>query len=430
METLRWAMLVVLVMVAAIGLWIFSGGNSYQNRSAVVVQGPDVTLPLPPTSLDDDDDGVADAKDRCPGTPRGIRTDAGGCPVAQAGAGRPGPVGFGPDSAELTQPAKEGLDSFAEALRAQPGQRIEIVGHADGTETPSDAMAQALSERRATSVKNYLIARGISPQQLRVAAYGETQPKESNETDAGRTANRRVELQVTSAPPTPIPPPPVATPAPSDPQIVDNLLAPLRTAAILYDAPLSIQQGSYAVFTVQLQPQAKESDLRKQRQAESARTAQAVESTGTPAKAGGGASDETRRITTGKTRISNYVTASLVGAGIDVAAPADISQLVSNSEVTHFNWIVVARNPGRHSLTFTLTTQFDVGGSKPYRLKTAEFDILVKPIALKTRARDWVNNNLQWIWTTFVLPLIVFVWNEIKLRMKSGRKEGAGASTG
>jgi outer membrane protein OmpA-like peptidoglycan-associated protein len=69
---------------------------------------------------------------------------------------------------------------------------IDVVGHADPT--GPDAYNQALSERRAVSVADYFVSRGVLRDRLFVAGRGETQPKASNATEAGRAQNRRVEV--------------------------------------------------------------------------------------------------------------------------------------------------------------------------------------------------------------------------------------------
>ncbi len=68
---------------------------------------------------------------------------------------------------------------------------IEIGGHTDNV--GSDSNNQALSERRANSVKEFFVANGIKPGMLMTRGYGETNPKDSNETESGRFQNRRIQ---------------------------------------------------------------------------------------------------------------------------------------------------------------------------------------------------------------------------------------------
>jgi outer membrane protein OmpA-like peptidoglycan-associated protein len=69
---------------------------------------------------------------------------------------------------------------------------IQIEGHTDST--GSDSYNQLLSERRASSVRDFLLNQGIEPRRTRATGYGERYPIASNDTAAGREQNRRVEL--------------------------------------------------------------------------------------------------------------------------------------------------------------------------------------------------------------------------------------------
>jgi len=69
-----------------------------------------------------------------------------------------------------------------------------VVGFTDSI--GSDAYNQALSERRASSVAQYLLSQGVAPNKLTSEGKGESQPVADNETDEGRAKNRRVELHI------------------------------------------------------------------------------------------------------------------------------------------------------------------------------------------------------------------------------------------
>jgi len=71
--------------------------------------------------------------------------------------------------------------------------KFVVSGHTDSTGT--EEYNQGLSERRAASVKNWLVSNGVSAKRLQVAGYGETRAKYDNGTKEGRKLNRRVELQ-------------------------------------------------------------------------------------------------------------------------------------------------------------------------------------------------------------------------------------------
>jgi OOP family OmpA-OmpF porin len=191
---------------------------------------------------DSDGDGVVDAKDKCPNTPAGRKVDADGCeldrdgdgvvddddkcpdtpantpdgcppvaeaapaapvePAAVAPAATPAPapqvvvledVNFEFDKATLRPEAYQTLDQAVETLKGWGEGTVEIGGHADSR--GSDAYNMELSLRRAESVRDYLVSKGIPAERLVTKAYGESQPIADNNTDIGRFKNRRVELQ-------------------------------------------------------------------------------------------------------------------------------------------------------------------------------------------------------------------------------------------
>ncbi|MBU6281680.1 OmpA family protein, partial [bacterium] len=101
-------------------------------------------------------------------------------------------VNFDYDKATLQPAGRPILDEAAEILKANPDVNVEVRGFTDSR--GSDAYNMRLSERRAQTVKNYLVSRGVSPSRLTTRGYGESDPVATNETDSGRAQNRRVEL--------------------------------------------------------------------------------------------------------------------------------------------------------------------------------------------------------------------------------------------
>ena len=101
---------------------------------------------------------------------------------------------FDTDSAALRSASRNTLNDLAENFRQYPDNEIIVEGHTDST--GSDAHNQGLSERRAASVADYLIERGVSPSNVTVYGYGEFRPKASNDTAEGRQLNRRVEINI------------------------------------------------------------------------------------------------------------------------------------------------------------------------------------------------------------------------------------------
>lgn len=97
-------------------------------------------------------------------------------------------------STELSQSSLNELDALVTALEAYPDIRIEIRGHTDST--GSVAYNQALSERRAERVYNYLVEHGIDPARLSKVGFGKTQPIADNATEEGRRQNRRIDFRI------------------------------------------------------------------------------------------------------------------------------------------------------------------------------------------------------------------------------------------
>lgn len=146
---------------------------------------------------DSDGDGVVDGVDQCPNTLQGLEVDAVGCvktdreqSVVLLG------VTFDFNSDRLTANARDLLVRTADALKGQPDLEVELAGHTDSV--GAGEYNRELSQRRADSVRNYLIDLGVAPDQMRATGYGETQPVRSNDTEEGRERNRRVEFNVIS----------------------------------------------------------------------------------------------------------------------------------------------------------------------------------------------------------------------------------------
>ncbi len=149
-----------------------------------------------PLPKDSDGDGVIDPNDACPNTPAGERVDARGCPKLFE-EGRTElvleGVNFEVNSAQLTPTAQAILDRVAPSLVANPEVRVEVAGHTDNTGARSYNLT--LSQRRAESVRNYLIQKGVPAAQISARGYGPDNPIATNATRAGRAQNRRVELR-------------------------------------------------------------------------------------------------------------------------------------------------------------------------------------------------------------------------------------------
>lgn len=99
---------------------------------------------------------------------------------------------FATNSSTLNTQSRESLNKFATSLLNNPDTDVKIYGHTDST--GSDAINNPLSERRAESVYNYLVSRGVAGTRIVSQGYGSSQPVADNASVAGRAQNRRVEV--------------------------------------------------------------------------------------------------------------------------------------------------------------------------------------------------------------------------------------------
>lgn len=108
-----------------------------------------------------------------------------------------GDVLFEVDRAELRQGAQRELDKLATTMQEHTGFNLAIEGHTDSTGTA--AHNQNLSERRAASVQQYLVTRGIDRTRTTSIGLGQNHPVASNNNASGRQQNRRVEIVIQQA---------------------------------------------------------------------------------------------------------------------------------------------------------------------------------------------------------------------------------------
>jgi outer membrane protein OmpA-like peptidoglycan-associated protein len=106
----------------------------------------------------------------------------------------PSSITFALNSADLNGQFYNALDGVSMVLKEYDKTVVEVAGHTDSS--GSDQYNQALSERRAQSVAGYLSSHGVKTQRLITIGAGEGHPVASNDTEAGRAANRRVELTI------------------------------------------------------------------------------------------------------------------------------------------------------------------------------------------------------------------------------------------
>lgn len=104
----------------------------------------------------------------------------------------PGNITFAHDSSDLNAAFFNVLNSVSKVMNEFDKTVVEVAGHTDST--GSESYNQALSERRANSVAQYLKGQGVNSQRLITVGAGETRPVADNSTPEGRQANRRVEI--------------------------------------------------------------------------------------------------------------------------------------------------------------------------------------------------------------------------------------------
>jgi outer membrane protein OmpA-like peptidoglycan-associated protein len=167
---------------------------------------------------DDDGDGIPDFADICPDTPDGVTVNQNGCPaqttlvkvvnnnyqksangainngaaIQKSLAGNLDNILFDFDRFELKSQYYSDLEEIAAMLKQNPDTKIEINGHTDNIGTA--AYNQRLSEKRAKTVNNYFVQKGIEKDRLFPEGFGFRMNRAPNEDEAGRALNRRVEI--------------------------------------------------------------------------------------------------------------------------------------------------------------------------------------------------------------------------------------------
>lgn len=146
---------------------------------------------------DTDGDSIIDPEDKCP-TIAGVVSN-GGCPeitektkelLSKSMTG----IQFESGKDVIRKMSYGILNNVVDVMKKNPDYKLKIDGHTDSQ--GKEDMNQGLSERRAASVKNYLVSKGIDSGRLRTEGFGEMRPVADNNTAAGRYKNRRVEFTI------------------------------------------------------------------------------------------------------------------------------------------------------------------------------------------------------------------------------------------
>jgi len=147
--------------------------------------------------IDNDGDGIRDADDKCPNAAETFNRfeDVDGCPDDAPIEFPDVYINFKYDSADFTSADPiPVLDQIAKTLKDHPDIRVMIVGHTDST--GGEAYNMQLSLRRAEAIRDYLVEQGVPMSQLMTDGKGESEPIASNDTERGRSRNRRIEFKV------------------------------------------------------------------------------------------------------------------------------------------------------------------------------------------------------------------------------------------
>ena len=148
-----------------------------------------VPMPVVTESIDSDGDGVIDSLDKCPNTPKGEEVDKQGCPITQNLL-----LHFKTKSAGITEESYPKVIQFADFLKKNPMYKAQIIGHTDSIGSYDDNMK--LSIKRAVSVKNALVNEGVEASRITTDGHGEREPIADNMYAPGREVNRRIEAKL------------------------------------------------------------------------------------------------------------------------------------------------------------------------------------------------------------------------------------------
>jgi OmpA-OmpF porin, OOP family len=152
---------------------------------------------------DADKDGIPDVQDKCPTEPgkRSPIAEKFGCPSliemdTEGGFRLLKPIEFETGRATIKPVSFPIMDEVLDLMKSRPSMRIGVYGHTDSKGTPENNLR--LSKERAAAVRNYLQGKGVAASRLESEGFGQTKPVDTNDTDAGRAKNRRVEFKILS----------------------------------------------------------------------------------------------------------------------------------------------------------------------------------------------------------------------------------------
>lgn len=144
---------------------------------------------------DDDNDGVINARDMCPGTPEGSEVDNDGCgEYIKASDNMQVRILFANDSDEINPVFRRQVRELSDFLKEYPTTSIELHGYA--SKVGGSKHNQDLSERRARNVREALLSYDIEPSRVRIVGFGDTHLAQQGTDEVSHALNRRVTVSV------------------------------------------------------------------------------------------------------------------------------------------------------------------------------------------------------------------------------------------
>lgn len=179
-----------------LGLNFMFGGNTTSSEGDIDLVETENTAPV--GTEDSDMDGIADANDDCLDTTEGLMVDENGCAIPiESTVSMDLNVNFEFESAELPPEFYSDVKELATFLKLYKDSEVTIEGHADAIGT--DEFNQKLSEKRARAIRDILVRDfEIQRDRLKYVGYGEGKPVADNDTEEGRSKNRRAATVVSA----------------------------------------------------------------------------------------------------------------------------------------------------------------------------------------------------------------------------------------
>lgn len=179
----------IFAIVPQIGLTYYFGPDKEIDDKKDPAPAAATVAPFAAT-VDDDNDGVINEKDKCPGTEAGKPVNAYGC-MPEEKVNMRLQVLFPSGGYTLGEESNPHLNKLADFMKEHENTKLEIQGHTDSQGNPAKNMK--LSEMRANAVRAYLVEKArIDPSRIKAQGFGDSVPIGDNATAAGRTENRRV----------------------------------------------------------------------------------------------------------------------------------------------------------------------------------------------------------------------------------------------